>query len=173
MCKGLAVITEKIEDEWKVYAKQGESSHDKLLHEQRDDLRYGKAPHLKFEVLFPSRVQDDIQQDCKYPNGWTTVQWGKKVACKDAFFAVVKHLHDNPEFLEFKPSMFQEANLKWANLSEADLSEANLSEANLSKANLSEANLSEANLSEANLSGANLNGTVFPENYNIQFQEMK
>jgi hypothetical protein len=114
MCKGLAVITEKIKDEWKVYAKQGESSHDKILHEQRDDLRFGKAPHLKFEVLFPVRVQDNIQQDCEYPTGWIELQWGKKVACKDAFFAVFKHLRDNPELLEFMPSMFQEADLSGA-----------------------------------------------------------
>ena len=124
MCNGLAVITERSGDEWVVYAKQGESSHDKLLHELRDDLRYGKAPHLKFEVVFPSQVRDDIQQDIDYPEGWTYVQRGKKIACKDAFFAVFKHLHEHPELLEFTPKMLSKANLSWADLSEANLSKA-------------------------------------------------
>ena len=127
MCNGLAIITEKVGNEWVVYAKQGESSHDRLQHELRDDLKYGTSPHLKFEVVFPNQVRDDIPQDVNYPDGWTYIQFGKKIACKDAFFAVFKHLYDHQELLEFLPSM----------LSEADLSGADLRWANLSKANLS------------------------------------
>ena len=129
MCNGLAVIVERTDNEWKVYAKKGESSHDNLLHELRDGLRYGTDPHLKFEVIFPNQVRDDIQHDVEYPDGWTVLQFGKETACVDVFCAVFEYLHKNPELLEFLPKMLSKANLSKANLSEANLSEADLSEA--------------------------------------------
>jgi len=156
MCKGLAVIAEKIGEEWIVYSIKGESSHDKVIHTLRDELRYGTAPHLKFEVIFPHNVRDDIQQYYDYPDGWTEFVWGKKIACKDAVFAVFKYIYEHPGLLEFSPKMFHEADLSWADLSKADLSKANLSEADLNEANLSKADLNEANLSKADLNEANL-----------------
>lgn len=169
MCNGLAVIAEKLGKSWQVYAKQGESSHDALLHELREELRYGTAPHIKFEVIFPNQVRGDIVQTVKYPEGWTYIYLGKKIACIDAFLAVFKYIHIHQELLEFTPNMLSKANLRLADLSKAKLNRADLSEADLSEANLSEADLSGANLngadlrwvdlSEADLNGADLRWT--------------
>ena len=156
MCKGLAVITEKIDNEWIVYAKEKESSHDKLLHTLRDDLRYGIAPHLKFEVIFPNQIKDDIEQDCKYPKEWIQMQFGKKIACKDAFKAVSEYIYLHPELLNFDINMLSDANLHNANLHNANLHHANLNNADLHYTNLYYVNLSNANLYHANLSNADL-----------------
>ena len=40
MCKGLAIIAEKIDGTWKVYGKQGVTSHDDLLHELDDHIQF-------------------------------------------------------------------------------------------------------------------------------------
>jgi hypothetical protein len=156
MCRGLAIITEKVGKNWIVYAKVGESSHDKLLHELRDDLRYGIAPHLKFEVIFPNQIRDDISQDINYPDKWIVTQWNKKIACPAAFSAVSNYLTLYPELTQFTSKMMRGADLRGANLIRTNLREADLREADLREADLRGADLTGANLGDANLTGANL-----------------
>ena len=167
MCKGLAIIAEELDGEWKVYAKEGISSHDELLHTLRNGLRYG-ALHLKFELLFPYHLHDDIVQDVRYPEGWTRLIFGKKTACIASFVAVQKYLFENLNLIEFQKNMLSganltEADLSGANLTEADLIRANLTEANLIRADLIRADLTEANLSGADLTEANLSGADLTE----------
>ena len=167
MCKGLAIIAEKIDGTWKVYGKQGVASHDDLLHELDDDLKYGKRPHLKFEVLFPCIVHDDIDQDVVekyYPDGWVVKRYGKWCACLESMQAVMAYLLDDHiqftvkqlQGADLKGADLRGANLKGANLRDADLRGANLKGADLEGADLEGADLRGANLYRANLQGANL-----------------
>ena len=129
MCKGLAVITEKIGDTWEVHAKEGITSHDDLLHEMRDDLRYGRSPHIKFEVYFPMVINDDIQQDVAkkyYPKGWVELMYGRYVACPDAVSAVAQYLAAHKELLNYNPKMLHNASLNRASLNRASLDGASL-----------------------------------------------
>jgi len=161
MCKGLVIIAEKIDGTWKVYGKQGVTSHDDLLHELDDDLRYGVRPHLKFEVLFPCIVHDDIDQivavaEKYYPKEWVVKRYGKWCACLESIQAVTTYLSD--ECIQFTVKQLQGADLRGANLEGAYLRDADLRGANLREANLREANLRGANLRGANLEGADLEG---------------
>jgi len=159
MCKGLAIIAEKIDGTWKVYGKQGVTSHDDLLHELDDDLKYGKRPHLKFEVLFPCIVHDDIDQivavaEKYYPNEWVVKRYGKWCACLESIQAVTTYLSD--ECIQFTVKQLQGADLRGADLRGADLREADLRNADLRNADLEGANLEGADLRGADLRGANL-----------------
>ena len=164
MCKGLAIIAEKIDGTWKVYGKQGVASHDDLLHELDDDLKYGKRPHLKFEVLFPCIVHDDIDQDVVekyYPDGWVVKRYGKWCACLESMQAVMAYLLD--DHIQFTVKQLQGANLRDADLEGADLRNATLRDADLRGANLRDADLRnatlwDADLQDADLRGANLEG---------------
>ena len=159
MCKGLAIIAEKIDGTWKVYGKQGVTSPNDLLHELDDDLKYGKRPHLKFEVLFPCIVHDDIDQmvavaEKYYPKEWVVKKYGKWCACLESIQAVAICLSD--ECIQFTVKQLQGANLRDANLEGADLEGANLREADLRNADLWGADLRGANLEGADLRGADL-----------------
>jgi len=168
MCKGLAIIAEKIDGTWKVYGKQDVASHDDLLHELDDDLKYGKRPHLKFEVLFPCIVHDDIDQDVVekyYPDGWVVKRYGKWCACLESIQAVTTYLSD--VCIQFTVKQLQGADLYRANLQGADLKGADLRDANLQGAVLQGANLQGANLWDANLRDANLQGADL-RNVNLQ-----
>ena len=158
MCKGLVIIAEKIDGTWKVYGKQGVTSHDDLLHELDDDLKYGKRPHLKFEVLFPCIVHDDIDQivavaEKYYPKEWVVKRYGKWCACLESMQAVMAYLLD--DHIQFTVKQLQGADLEGANLREADLRTADLWGANLEGADLEGANLEGADLRGAYLEGAN------------------
>jgi hypothetical protein len=162
MCKGLAVVAEKIDEIWEVYAKKGCNSHDTLLHELREDLRDGKAPHIKFEVYFPMVINDDIQQDVAikggyYPVGWLEFKFGKWIACPESVFAVVHHLNENKNLLDFDSSMLQHASLNDASLNRASLDGASLNDASLNRASLDGASLDGASLNDASLNRASLN----------------
>ena len=160
MCQGLAVVAEKVNDEWIVYAKEGVKSHDDLLHILDDGLRCGSRPHLKFEIYFPMIINDDIQQDVAekyYPEGWVEKRFGKWVACPDAFGAVAKHLCENKDLLNFDPSLLDHASLDGASLNDASLNGASLNEASLDGASLNRASLDGASLNDASLDGASLN----------------
>jgi len=130
MCQGLAVITEKIDGEWKVYAQPKVCSHDELLATLDDDLRYGKRPHIKFEVLFPDQIRDDIVHDVAdkyYPDGWVIKRGYKLRACKEAFAAVARSIFNIADLESwFTPQMLQSANLWGADLWGANLWGANL-----------------------------------------------
>jgi hypothetical protein len=164
MCKGLVIIAEKIDGTWKVYGKQGVTSHDDLLHELDDDLRYGVRPHLKFEVLFPCIVHDDIDQivavaEKYYPKEWVVKRYGKWCACLESIQAVTTYLSD--ECIQFTVKQLQGADLQGAylrnaNLRDADLRNATLWDADLQDADLRGANLRNATLWDADLEGANL-----------------
>ena len=160
MCKGLAVVAEKVKDEWIVYAKEGVKSHDDLLHKLRDDLRYGKIPHLKFEVHFPMIIIDDIDQTVAkkyYPEGWVEQRFGKWVACAESFAAVANHLSENKDLLNFDPSLLDHASLDHASLDHASLNDASLDHASLNDASLDHASLNDASLNDASLNRASLN----------------
>ena len=159
MCKGLVIIAEKIDGTWKVYGKQGVTSHDDLLHELDDDLRYGVRPHLKFEVLFPCIVHDDIDQmvavaEKYYPKEWVVKRYGKWCACLESMQAVMAYLLD--DHIQFTVKQLQGANLRDADLEGADLEGADLRGAYLRGADLRGANLEGAYLRDADLRGANL-----------------
>ena len=159
MCKGLVIIAEKIDGTWKVYGKQGVTSHDDLLHELDDDLRYGVRPHLKFEVLFPCIVHDDIDQivavaEKYYPKEWVVKRYGKWCACLESIQAVTTYLSD--ECIQFTVKQLQGADLRGANLEGAYLRDANLEGAYLRDADLRNADLWGANLEGADLEGADL-----------------
>ena len=161
MCKGLAVITEKVKGKWIVHAKEGVKSHDDLIHEMDEDHRYGKKPHVKFEVYFPMIINDDIQQDVAekyYPKGWVEFRYGKWVACTEAFAAVANHLSEHPELLNFDPKMLDHASLDGASLNDASLNDASLNRASLDGASLNRASLNGASLNDASLDGASLDG---------------
>jgi hypothetical protein len=160
MCHGLAVIAYESPSGWIVEAREGVSSHDELLHELSNDLRYGIQKHLKFEVLFPRTIVCDVDNriDGYYLEHWIVSQYGKRRACDAAYSAVEQYILHRPGLLIFSKTMLQAATLSGANLSGANLSGANLSGANLSGANLSGADLSGANLFRADLSGADLSG---------------
>jgi len=160
MCRGLAVVTEKIGDEWKVYALEKETSHDKLLTTLDDELRYGRRPHIKFEVLYPDQIRDDIQLDIAesyYPTGWVIKRGYKYRACLEAFAAVSQYIY-SIENLEawFTPQMYQNADLRSADLQSANLRSANLRSADLWSADLRSANLRSADLWNADLRSADL-----------------
>ena len=147
MCNGLAVIAEKIDGEWKVYAQKGERSHDNLLSLLDNDLRYGNRPHIKFEVTFPCIIRDDIVQDVAedyYPEGWVVKKYGKWCACLDSIKAVANYLTD--DMIELKVNQLQFANLRHADLTCADLTNADLTCANLRYAHLTCADLTDADL---------------------------
>ena len=118
MCKGLAVVAEKIDDQWIIYAREGVVSHDELLHGLREDLRDGKAPHIKFEVYFPMVINDDILQDVEnyYPAEWVEKKYGKLVACPESVLAVARYLYENKGLLDFTPNMLHNASLDGASL---------------------------------------------------------
>jgi uncharacterized protein YjbI with pentapeptide repeats len=157
MCNGLAVIVEKIDEEWKVYARKSEGSHDNLLSSLDNDIRYGNRPHIKFEVTFPCIIRDDIVQDVAekyYPEGWVVKKYGKWCACLDSIKAVANYLTD--DMIELEVNQLQLANLTRVDLSNMNLAHAELGGANLGCANISGANLNDADLTGANLTGANL-----------------
>src|SRR5208282_3958104 len=164
MCRGLAIVVEKIGDEWEVYAMGGCGSHDQLLSYLDDGLKYAKRPHLKFELLYPNVLVDDIVQECAndpraYPKEWLEYRAGRWRAVMSAFSAVMQFISEHPSLtISFTPKMMEGAQLYGANLSGADLSRADLSRADLYGADLSRADLSRADLSRANLSGADLSG---------------
>ena len=168
MCRGLAIVVEKIGDEWEVYAMGGCGSHDQLLSYLDDGLKYAKRPHLKFELLYPNVLVDDIVQECAndpraYPKEWLEYRAGRWRAVMSAFSAVMQFISEHPSLtISFTPKMMEGAQLYGANLSGADLSRADLSRADLYGADLSRADLSRADLSRANLSGADLPGLTFP-----------
>jgi hypothetical protein len=122
MCRGLAVIATERNEKIELYAMREESSHDKLLHMLDDDLRLGKYPHIKFEILYPRNIVPDICNDVDdyYPDGWLINEWGKKRPAEKFFQAVEKFLSENPEnLLNFTKSMLQGADLSYADLSDA------------------------------------------------------
>ena len=165
MCRGLAVIAEKINEEWKVYALAKETSHDKLLSGLDDELRYGRRPHVKFEVLYPDQIRDDIQQDLAqragkyYPDGWVIKRGYKYRAPREAFAAVARSIYAIEDLESwFTPQMYQGADLRDANLQGANLRDANLQGADLRGADLWGADLRGADLQGADLRDANLRG---------------
>ena len=160
MCKGLAVVAERIEGIWQIYAKEGIISHDILLHELREDLRDGIAPHIKFEVYFPMIINDDIQQDVAekyYPEGWVENKFGKWCACPESISAVAQYLNENRDLINFTPKMLHHASLNYASLNDASLNRASLDHASLNRASLNDASLNGASLDHAWLDGASLN----------------
>ena len=119
MCKGLAIIVENLNGRWKVHLTAHVGGHDELLSTLSDDLKYGKVPHLKFELLYPNILKDDITQDVEdyYPDDWLTVHRGIKHAKNEVFEAVWKYLgHCDIDAL-FTTKMYQGANLSGADLS--------------------------------------------------------
>ena len=157
MCNGLAVIAEKIDGEWKVYAQKGERSHDNLLSLLDNDLRYGNRPHIKFEVTFPCIIRDDIVQDVAedyYPEGWVVKKYGKWCACLDSIKAVANYLTD--DMIQLNVNQLQFANLRHADLSNMNLAHAELGGADLTNANLRYAHLTCADLTDADLRYADL-----------------
>ena len=174
MCKGLAVVAEKINGKWWVYAKEGIVSHDELLHELREELRDGATPHIKFEVYFPMIINDDIQQDVArnggyYPVGWIETKFGKWVACPDSVSAVAQYLTENKILLDFTPQMLHNASLDGASLNGASLNGASLNRASLNDASLDGASLDGASLNRASLNGASLNGASLKRSDLIKF----
>src|SRR5208282_3011766 len=133
MCRGLAIVVEKIGDEWEVYAMGGCGSHDQLLSYLDDGLKYAKRPHLKFELLYPNVLVDDIVQECAndpraYPKEWLEYRAGRWRAVMSAFSAVMQFISEHPSLtISFTPKMMEGAQLYGANLSGADLSRADLS----------------------------------------------
>ena len=162
MCKGLAVIAEKIDSEWKVYAQKGEVSHDNLLSSFCcNDLKYGTRPHIKFEVMFPCIIRDDIVQGVAenyYPEGWVVKKYGKWCACLDSIKAVANYLTD--DMIQLYVKQLSGADLRGADLRGADLRDANLQGADLRDADLRDANLRGADLRGADLRDANLQGAL-------------
>ncbi|MFA4850807.1 MAG: pentapeptide repeat-containing protein, partial [Methanoregula sp.] len=149
MCQGLAVVAEKVNDEWIVYAKEGVTSHDELIHTLRDDLRCGTSPQIKFEIYFPMIINDDIQQDIAekyYPKGWVENKFGRWSACPESIAAVAQYLVDNKDLLNFDPKMLQHASLDGASLDGASLDGASLDGASLNRASLNRASLNRASL---------------------------
>ena len=163
MCKGLAVIAEKIDGIWKVHAQEGINSHDTLISKLRDGLKFGTDPHLKFEIYFPMIVNDDIIQDVAekyYPEGWVEKHLGKWVACAESFAAVSKYLSENPNLINFDQylNLLDNASLNRASLNRASLNRASLNRASLDGASLNDASLNDASLDGASLDGASLDG---------------
>lgn len=77
---GIAIVAEKVDGEWKIYAKEGIASHDKLLSLLGDDgLKFDRKqrPHIRFEYHYPGELISDIYLFA-YKKGWYPVTWIKK-----------------------------------------------------------------------------------------------
>ena len=171
MCIGIAVVVLVTTEGFKVYAKEGQSSHDTLLHECVPVERHNNA--LKLEYIFPNMLRVDCPDDeCKkrfVELGLVESQFGILRLKPD----IEKKVRDilSPELFNIKTlqgadlrgadllgARLQEADLRGADLREADLRGADLREAHLREADLREAHLRGADLREADLRGAHLLG---------------
>jgi hypothetical protein len=158
MCIGIAVIVEKCKDgKIKIHSKQGESSHEVILHEFVKTDNHNSI--VKLEYIYPNLLRvDSPDKECKdlYKN---------LEIVEDSPFGILVLKPEIERKVRNKLSInlhtiktLQEANIYGANLECANLKGANLGGANLGGANLGGANLGCANLGCANLGCANLGG---------------
>ena len=171
-CVGIAVLVLKDGYNIKVFAKEGQSSHDELMHEMVPVEQHNNV--LKLEYIFPNLLRVDCpDEECKKrftELGLVETQFGVLRLKSDIESEVRKSISPNL----FTLKTLQGANLRGANLTGANLRGANLIGANLTRtylrgadltganlrgANLTRANLTRANLKEANLIGADLTRT--------------
>ena len=156
MCIGIAVVVLVTTEGFKVYAKEGQSSHDTLLHECVPVEQHNNA--LKLEYIFPNMLRVDCPDDeCKkrfVELGLVESQFGILRLKPD----IEKKVRDilSPELFNIKT--LQGADLRGADLLGADLLGARLQEADLRGADLREADLRGADLREAHLREADLRG---------------
>jgi hypothetical protein len=171
MCVGIAVLVMRTAEGIKVYAKEGQSSHDELLHEMIPVEQHNDV--LKLEYIFPNLLRVDCPDDeCKKrftELGLVESQFGILRLKFDIELEVRKSI--SPSLFNIKTLQgadLREANLRKADLREADLKGADLMGADLRGANLRGANLigtnlREADLREADLKGADLRGADLRE----------
>jgi len=190
MCIGIGIVVVVPEDgsPIKIYGKNGNSSHDTILHEMVPVELHNRV--AKIEYTYPHALRLDApDEECrKAAIDLGVAEMGPfELRLKPSIVEIVakwigenridfdaKTMHRadltgaylwranltgaNLTGADLRGACLWRANLTGADLRGADLWGADLTEANLTGADLTEANLTGADLTEANLTGADLTG---------------
>ena len=151
MCIGIAVVVLVTTEGFKVYAKEGQSSHDTLLHECVPVERHNNA--LKLEYIFPNMLRVDCPDDeCK--------KRFVELGLVESQFGILRLKPDIEKKVRdiLSPELFNIKTLQGADLRGADLRGAHLLGAHLLGAHLREADLRGAHLSKEQLEYAKSRG---------------